>query len=337
MKYGEDKMENSKWCFPDTSFIFSRDGIWLAKKRAAQEANKGRQYCGQIGHIPVYNLLIYGRMIELERLLRKLVLYLAKAEQGLNWRASIPKEAEARLEEEKSYRNIVESTSQNPISFMEISELERLLVSESIWSKHLKGSFPKLEETKGTFRRLKAIRNKVAHVRPCSNRDNSLFYECARVITDSVTAFARGENWARVSSDAEINEWDDATHFDDLFQTSVQGNASHYRVEFKTIPRLFNIVTLIDRLCSLENYFTFFEIDPFALNMIAITFSRRIPPRRSNWFLRTLATHINSSGVSKEGEIVMIPIEPVLPETMPEFCVPFSDSRFDSFDWLVWL
>jgi hypothetical protein len=336
-------MSDSKWSARDIFYIFSREGIWLADETKAEEAKKkDEQYCGQI---PVYNFLIYGRLIELERLLRKFTLYLIKAEHGLNWRALIPQEAEMRLEEEKSYRNIVESTSQNPVSFLELSELERVLLSESIWTKYLKEHFPKLEETKSAFRKLKAIRNKVAHARPCCANDSSVFSQCAQIVSDSVTGFTEGEKWVKPQVETDISDWDDAVHFDGLFETTVQVNQSHYRVCFNTIwdsaletgqmPPCFDIVSLIQRLCSIENYFTFLEITLGPPTEFAISCSGKIPARRLNWFLRTVANTVKSSMISGGG-LILIPTEPMMPESMPEFCVPFSNTDFRAFEWLVW-
>lgn len=332
-------MEDSKWSENDIFYIFSREGIWLVDEKKAKKVKKDKQFSGQI---PVYNLLIYGRLIELERLLRKAVLYLLKAEYGLNWRGSIPPDATTRMEEEKSYRNIVESTSQNLISFLEICEIESILLNEKVWKNYLKQHFPKHEETKSTIRKLKAIRNKIAHTRPCSYRDYSYFSECAKILTDSLFSFARTESWNKHIIPTEIEDWDDVVHFDNLFQTSVQSNQSHYRVRFDTIPNheidpkmefppFFDIPLLLERLCSLEDYFTFLEI-PLPPFSFAISLSRKIPPKRMNWFLRTVSTHLKSSGVNDS--LCLIPAQPMMPECIPEFCVPFSDAEFEAFKWL---
>jgi hypothetical protein len=124
------------------------------------------------------DVVAFSLVYEIESYLRSLVKWEAASLYGKVWVGSVVSEPiqqaiKQRRHQERSL-NLFDSPSSSSLAFLNLSELLDLIVGEPLWSKAFSKRFPPRELLEGEFRKLTALRNKLAHFRRVSDRDVDL-------------------------------------------------------------------------------------------------------------------------------------------------------------------
>ena len=316
-------MEN-EWT-PQGRYIISKDGIWRP-----MDSKNPDWYCSQI---PAINCLLYGHLISLERELRKLILYVLKSMYGSQWKSPIPGIVKGRMDEEKKFRHIVSSSSISIVSFLEISEGEDIITSKDIWKDFFKEHFPSLEMSKDCFKKLKAIRHKIAHSRPCSRTDERVFLENIRVISSSLQSFINSQRWHKITNQSSwYSIYDEASHFENSMISKIVENSWNIKAIFDLTIKgkcSFDLLQLLEFLNPNQNYFTFLEVPTCNVRSTSIVVSKRIEAGLAKTFLDNFISKLNEIWASKESIIVNGSCW--MPEDLPEYCL-WEFDRFITFE-----
>jgi len=103
-----------------------------------------------------------------------LVRWELKGKNGLSWKSGLSQdlisEADKRKQQELDL-GCVDAISSNLLSYLSLSELKDVLVSPALWDTCFKASWGAQDIVLSDFKRLIAVRNKVAHFRSVSQRD----------------------------------------------------------------------------------------------------------------------------------------------------------------------
>ena len=162
---------------------------------------------------------LFRLLFELESYLRVLVRWELRGIRPNNWQGMIPQkiltEAKLRREQERNIRYLDEMKS-GDLSYLLLSELKDLII-EPLWDR-FKCSWPPKDMVQAEFKKLLAIRNKVAHCRPVTERDAHVARRFAEDIADwtrhyrNVREYAssidhRNSHHDQIFKDNELESW----------------------------------------------------------------------------------------------------------------------------------
>lgn len=119
------------------------------------------------------DLQSYQTLFEVETYLRNLVRWELRGQCGVQWKSVIPADilraAKDRETQERAV-GVITPYEGGLLSYMNLSDLKDILL-DKLWDSALKGDWPPLDIVKAEFKKLIAVRNKVAHFRPATALD----------------------------------------------------------------------------------------------------------------------------------------------------------------------
>ena len=143
------------------------------------------------------DLELFRLLFELENYLRVLVRWELRGTRPHDWRGMIPQDilskAKHRREQELSIRYLDETKS-GELSYLLLSELKDLIM-EPLWDR-FKSSWPPKDMVQVEFKKLLAIRNKVAHCRPVTDRDARVAHRFAEDMADWTRYYRKVREYA---------------------------------------------------------------------------------------------------------------------------------------------
>jgi hypothetical protein len=151
-------------------------------------------------------------LFTIENYLRTIVRWELRGNNPFDWKGSIPQEtiedARKRQEQESdiAYLDILES---GVLSYLTLSELKDLILGP-LWSTSFKLSWPPLDVVKSEFKKLIAVRNKLAHFRTITTRDIKV---ATRFAEDLATWTEGYRNIRRYSSSINFGSSNPEGHF----------------------------------------------------------------------------------------------------------------------------
>jgi hypothetical protein len=139
----------------------------------------------------------YRLSFEIETYLRVVARWELRGRNPADWRGLIPSlilaEAEARQEQERSIGYLDERKS-GILSYLNLSELKDLILGP-LWPAFRK-QWPPEDMVRSEFKKLIAIRNKIAHFRPVTSRDRRVVRRFAEDLADWTAFYRRTAEYA---------------------------------------------------------------------------------------------------------------------------------------------
>lgn len=139
----------------------------------------------------------YRLSFEIESYLRVITRWELRGRNPADWRGLIPPaiaaEAEARQEQERSIGYLDERKS-GLLSYLNLSELKDLILGP-LWPAFRK-QWPPEDMVRSEFKKLIAIRNKVAHFRPVTSRDRRVVRRFAEDLADWTNFYKKTSEYA---------------------------------------------------------------------------------------------------------------------------------------------
>ena len=150
--------------------------------------------------------LLFG----IESFLRTLVRWELRGLNPAAWQGMIPaevlSEAKARQDQERAIC-YVDVRKCGLLSYLTLSELKDIIIGP-LWERAIRNHWPPLDLVQGEFKKLIAIRNKVAHFRPVTSRDLRVVNRFAEDLADWTRHYRRTREYSpSIGSSNGSDQW----------------------------------------------------------------------------------------------------------------------------------
>lgn len=181
----------------------------------------------------------YNLLFDIEAFLRTLVRWESRGIQPKDWTGLINKQvlttAKDRQKQERSL-GYVDGRKSGILSYLTLSELKDILLGP-LWERCIRINWPPQEIVKSEFKKLIAIRNKVAHFRPVTEKDMRVSIRFGEDLVDWT------DHYRRLRKHAVRLKWNDETtsgNIKNIYKEGVlkfwkeiqeQGTVKRYRID----------------------------------------------------------------------------------------------------------
>lgn len=133
-----------------------------------------------------------------ETYLRLVVRWELRGRHFREWRGvlngEVVKEAKQRMEQEREV-GVIDAYKSGLLSYLNLSELKDI-ITDTLWSDAFKGRWPSQDIVRSEFKKLLAVRNKVAHFRPVTPRDARVVSRFAEDLRDWTESYRHTSEYA---------------------------------------------------------------------------------------------------------------------------------------------
>jgi len=260
----------------------------------------------------------FKALYEIESYIRLIVLWELKGNYGLSWKGVIPEELIREITKRQNQEiqlGCVEVNNSNLLSYLNLSELKDLLVNTDLWELSFRSYWGAQDIVLSDFKRLIAVRNKMAHFRSVSTRDVRLVNRFLEDLNYRTKNYDTIRNvWNRINKDNESDPPNKLYKFDfikefiglirkaDAFvknKVSIFLLESNWAVQFYVVAGSINGDEFINLIDKYQKIISICRIGSLG-EKIELQFSRAIPLSKSIELIKdTLQLCVNTvDGIS---------------------------------------
>lgn len=143
-------------------------------------------------------------LFEIEAYLRMIVRWELRGIYASSWKSTIPEDVQKQVDSrrtQESEQGSVDERKSGYFSYLNLSEIKDIIVNGPLWAETFKKTWGARDIVSADFKSLIAVRNKLAHFRPITNRDKRIAY---RFIEDLSYRTRNYDGMRRLSSRIDL-------------------------------------------------------------------------------------------------------------------------------------
>ena len=204
-------------------------------------------------------------LYEIEVYLRLLIRWELRGHYGTQWKGVIKSDHFNNATDRRSQEaalGYLDANSNSVLSYLNLSELKDIILETKMWEKAF-SSWGAKDLIASDFKKLIAARNKVAHFRAVTKRDFRNILRFCQDLADKTEGFSYrtpGEQWSSPQAILSKEEIKVVNERKEKVDIVCQKWGHHKILKFTKLNSYIDYAKLHDRLLSLENIVTFYDM-----------------------------------------------------------------------------